>query len=147
MAKLASVGAVLDLAIMREGEAHDFYRRLAGRVTRPDVRTAIEDFAADELRHRFRLEAIRAGETAFMDDEVGSLNLADTVPEVQPHPDMSYIELLIIAMNKEKAAFRIYTNLASIARTKECRDTLLKLAQEEARHKLRLEIEYDLASF
>jgi rubrerythrin len=46
-------------------------------------------------------------------------------------------------MKKEKAAFRIYTNLASITTNERFRDTLLGLAREEAQHKLRLEIEYD----
>ena len=60
---------------------------------------------------------------------------------------ISWEYLLVLAMNREKAAFRIYTNLASIATEKECHDVLLGLAQEEAQHKLRLEIEYDLTTF
>jgi len=46
-------------------------------------------------------------------------------------------------MGREKAAFRLYTNLASVAKKRELRDTLLGLAREEAQHKLTLEIEYD----
>jgi len=44
---------------------------------------------------------------------------------------------------RQRAAFRLYTNLASVAKNKELRDTFLGLAREEAGHKLRLEIEYD----
>jgi rubrerythrin len=60
---------------------------------------------------------------------------------------MRHYHLLVIAMKKEKAAFRLYTNLASIATSEALRDVLTKLAQEEAEHKLRLEIEYDWATF
>jgi rubrerythrin len=143
MPRFHSAGDILDYAIAREDEAHDFYIELAGLARKPEVHAALRDFAIDELQHRIRLEAIKAGETSFLDEEVGSLDVSDTVAERKPHPDMSYADLLVIAMNREKAAFRFYTNLASIARSKQQRDTLLGLAREEAQHKLRLEIEYD----
>jgi rubrerythrin len=147
MADFESIDDILDFAIAREIQAHDFYVYLAGRVTVPEVRMVIQQFAVEELQHRVRLEAIKAGDTAFADDEVGSLGIADRIPDVQPHADMTYAELLIVAMNREKTAFLIYTHLASLARMNESRETLLRLAQEEAQHKLRLEIEYDLATF
>lgn len=146
MQTFKSVNDVLDYAIGREVDAYKLYQDMAPRVTKPDVRAVIENFALDELRHRIRLEAIKAGETAFLDEEVGSLGIAETLPDMQPYPDMSYTELLIFAMNKEKLAFRTYTNLAAIAKKAEVRETLLRLAQEEAEHKLRLEIEYDLVT-
>ena len=147
MPKFRSASDILDYAIAREIEAHDFYLDLAGRVVKPDLRKTVEDFAVDELRHSLRLRAIKAGEATFIDEEIGHLGIAETVPGVEVHPDMSYVDLLVLAMNREKAAFRIYTNLASIATQKECHDVLLGLAQEEAQHKLRLEIEYDLTTF
>jgi len=147
MPKFRSASDILDYAIAREIEAHDFYLDLAGRAAGPNLRKTVEDFAVDELRHSLRLRAIKAGEATFIDEEIGHLGIAETVPEVEVHPDMSYVDLLVLAMNREKAAFRIYTNLASIATKKECHDVLLGLAQEEAQHKLRLEIEYDLTTF
>ena len=147
MPRFESVRDVLEFAIAKEAEAQAFYTKLARRVTDPALRKEVKSFALDELRHGIRLQAIKEGETAFLDDEVGSLGIAETVPQVRVRSDMSYKDLLILAMDREKAAFRIYSNLASIAKTRECRDTLLLLAQEEARHKLRLEIEYDLVSF
>ena len=143
MPRFHSADDILDFAIAREDQAHDFYVELASLARKDDVRAALQDFAVDELQHRIRLEAIKAGETAFLDEEVGSLNISETVAESTPHPDMSYAELLVIAMHREKAAFRLYTNLASIARTTQQRNTLLGLARQEAQHKLRLEIEYD----
>lgn len=143
MPRFKSVSDVLDFAIAREVEAHDFYVNLAPMVTRPDVRKAVEGFAVDELQHRIRLEALKATETSFIKEEAGSLGVAETLREARPHAAMTYRELLALAMQREKAAFRLYTNLASIATNPVLRDTLLKLAQEEAHHKLRLEIEYE----
>jgi rubrerythrin len=147
MPKFHSTHDILDFAIAKERQAHDFYMKLAALARKPEVRRALRELATDELQHRIRLEAIKAGEAAFVDEEVGHLDIAETVAEVKPGPDMTYADLLVIAMKKEKAAFRLYTNLASIAKTKQQRETLQRLAQEEAQHKLRLEIEYDWETF
>ena len=147
MPTFRSVNDVLDFAMANEAEAHDFYVHLADLVTNGQLRETIEGIAVDELQHRIRLEALQAGEVAFDNDEVGSLDIAENVVGVEPYPQMTYTDLLVVAMKKEKAAFRLYTNLASLARNEEHRQMLLNLAQEEAQHKLRLEIEYDWVSF
>lgn len=143
-----TIGDVLDFAIAREAESRRFYGGLAQLATRPEVREIIGRLARDELQHSLHLQAIKAGEVAFAgDEEVGGLDIEEALAEVSPQPGMSYADLLVVAMKKEKAAFRLYTNLASLAKSQALRDVLTKLAQEEAEHKLRLEIEYDWATF
>jgi rubrerythrin len=56
---------------------------------------------------------------------------------------MSYQEALIVAMKKEKSAFKLYSDLAKIAPTGDMKDLFNGLAMEESKHKLRFEIEYD----
>lgn len=46
-------------------------------------------------------------------------------------------------MKKEKAAFKLYNDLAAAASDETSREMFLMLAQEEAKHKLRFEVEYD----
>jgi len=46
-------------------------------------------------------------------------------------------------MKAEKAAFKLYTDLASATDDPTLKAMLLGLAQEEAKHKLQFEIEYD----
>ena len=147
MKKFSSIDEVLDFAINEESKASTFYQRIADMVKRPKLVIIVNGFARDELKHRTRLEALKAGKLAIEKEEVGNLNIADSVPEIEPHPYMNYAELLIVAMKKEKSAYKLYMNLAALARRKEFRDIFLKLAQEEAGHKLRLEVEYDLITF
>ncbi len=143
-----TIGDVLDFAIAREIEAQRFYSSLAQLATKAEVQSVIRRLARDELQHSIHLQAIKAGEVAFASDEdVGSLDIEEALAEVSPQSEMSYPDLLVIAMKKEKTAFRLYTNLASLAKTETLRDVLEKIAQEEAGHKLRLEIEYDWATF
>jgi rubrerythrin len=47
-------------------------------------------------------------------------------------------------MEKEESSFRIYVNLAAKACDEESREVLLSLAEEEVKHKLRFENEYEL---
>jgi rubrerythrin len=56
---------------------------------------------------------------------------------------MNYQDALVLAMKKEKAAFRLYLDLANEVQSEDQKDLFLALAQEEAKHKLRFEIEYD----
>jgi rubrerythrin len=46
-------------------------------------------------------------------------------------------------MKKEKAAFKLYSDLASSTDDENVKTMFLALAQAEAKHKLRFEIEYD----
>jgi len=76
-------------------------------------------------------------------EKVTNLKIADYVADVEPKPDMDYQDTLIMAMKKEKASFLLYTNLAEEVKNQVQKQIFLSLAQEEAKHKLRFEIEYD----
>ena len=146
--RFRTIDDVLDFAIARETESRRFYADLAPLATSPEVRKIIHRLARDELQHGIHLQAIKAGKAAFAgEEEVRSLDIEEVLAEVSPQPGMSYADLLVVAMKKEKAAFRLYTNLASLAKSEALRGMLTKLAQEEAEHKLRLELEYDWATF
>lgn len=147
MRKISSADQALDYAISRELEAYRLYMKMARSVKKTEMRTILEDFAAEELEHKTKLEAVKAGEVAIEDEEVGCLGITDRLRNVKPAADMRYTDILAFAMTKEKAAYTLYSNLASISQTAHLRDIFLKLAQEEANHKLRFEIEYDWETF
>jgi rubrerythrin len=73
-------------------------------------------------------------------------NIAD-VKSVEPHSKMSYVDMLIVGMKKEETSRKLYSDLARLTQKQELKEIFLKLAQEEAEHKLRFEIEYDLMTF
>lgn len=143
MGQFDSVEEVLDFAIAREVESRDFYMKLAERMENPAMRKVFENFAIEEFGHRLKLEAIQRGEILLVEEQVKSLDIADYVVDVEPRPDMDYTDALVLAMKKEKAAYRLYLDLAAMAEDEKLTDMFLSLAQEEAKHKLRFEIEYD----
>jgi rubrerythrin len=147
MRRFSSLEEIWDFAIAREIEARDFYKELAQWAERADVARAFEDLADDELRHKIKLESLRAGKVDIRLEEVGNLGIADGIQAAEPEANLTYVEALVLAMQREKQAFRLYTDLASASKDPQMRSVFRKLAQEEAEHKLRLELEYDLTTF
>ena len=75
--------------------------------------------------------------------KITDLKIADYVVDTELSTDMDYQQALIVAMKREKAAFSLYTNLSGIVDDPKLSAVFQALAQEEAKHKLRFEIEYD----
>lgn len=139
-----SVNEILDFAIDKEMASVAFYNHLAAKMDRPWMKKAFEDFAAEELGHKAKLLQIRAGQALEPSREkILDLKIADYTVAGEPSPDMNYADALVLAMKMEKAAFRLYTDMAGSAADAAIRTALLALAQEEAKHKLRFELEYD----
>jgi rubrerythrin len=144
MDRFKSVDEILDFAIDGEVTSVQFYMDLAKQAQTQDMKKVFEDFAREEMGHKAKLEEIKQSKWFITaDEDVPDLRIADYVVDVEPGPDMSYKDALVIAMKKEKAAYRLYLDLAAVAEAEELTETFLWLAQEEAKHKLRFEIEYD----
>jgi rubrerythrin len=143
MDKFESVDDILEFAIAGEVAANQFYMELAGKMENPAMAKVFEDFAKEELGHKSKLEAIKQGEMLEPTEKVAELKIADYLVDTEPKPDMDYKDALVLAMKKEKAAYRLYLDLAAVAEAEELTNMFLYIAQEEAKHKLRFEIEYD----
>jgi rubrerythrin len=144
MKQWSSFDEILDFAIKQEEEAAAFYRMLAGKAKSGDMKQALEEFAVEEDGHKAVLLNVKeSGLPKPSDEKVTDLKIADYLVEVSPGEDMDYIKILILAMKREKAAFTLYTRLASRTDNPELKALLANLAQEEAKHKLRFEMEYD----
>jgi rubrerythrin len=139
-----SIDEILDFAIEKEEESIQFYDDLAGRMERPSMRQVFEDFSLDEKGHKKKLLAIKDGKLlALSVRKIVDLRISDYMVDVKPSQDIDFQHALILAMKREKASFKLYSDLAEATDNGDLRTTLLTFAQEEARHKLRLEIEYD----
>lgn len=140
-----STDELLDFAIAKEEEANQFYTDLATRVEKSPMREVFERFAKEELKHKARLQAVKQDKLLVSaEQKVQNLKIADYLVRVEPDTgEMDYQKALIVAMQREKASFKLYTDLAAVTDNPELQEILLALAQEEAKHKLRFEIEYD----
>ena len=144
MKEFSSTEEILDFAIGEEQSAADFYTHLASQVNNPSVRKMFMEFSEEELQHKSKLENIKMGSVEYLPtSDVVNLGLEEVLVDVMPTDDLDYQDALILAMKKEKAAYQMYTRLASVASEPEIKQLLMGLANQEANHKLRFEIEYD----
>ena len=138
-----SADKILEFAAEHEEESAKFYTELAGWVEKPSMRRLFQDFAREETGHKAKLLAVKEGKRLLpAAEKVQDLKMADYLVDEEPGPGLDYQQALILAMKKEKASFRLYSDLAERTEN-DVRAIFLALAQEEARHKLRFEVEYD----
>ena len=139
-----SVDEILEYAIAQEEEAARFYTSLSRQATRAGMDSVFQQFAQEEERHKAKLLTVKQGRqlTALL-KPVADLKLVEHLADVEPGPDLGYRDALILAMKKEKASFKLYTDLAANVGSDNLKRLFAELAQEEAKHKLRFELEYD----
>jgi len=145
MANRMTVDEILDFAIENEQAAVDLYESLAEESKRPAMREVFINFANEERKHKKLLLTVKDGRRLLKPgrEPVLDLQISDYTVAGDPDPNADYQSILLFAMKKEKAAFRLYTNLAGQVDDPEIEELLLGLAQEEAKHKLYFETEYD----
>ena len=144
MNEFKSVDDIIDFAMGKEQEAADLYRDMATKVESAATRKFFQELEKEELMHKARLKAMKEGkELVRIAPEISDLKIGDYLTEAELKPGMDYQDGLIYGMQAEKAEFRLYMDLADKADDEHLRNLLLTLANEEAQHKLRLELEYD----
>jgi rubrerythrin len=76
-------------------------------------------------------------------DKIPDLKISDFVDDQEFSPDMDYAAALRLAIKREEHAFKLYNHIGSGTENPELKKLFSVLAQEESKHKLRLESEYD----
>ena len=144
MKEFNSINEILDFAMESEQESVDFYKGLAARVNNNELKQLFDQFAQEEVAHKEKIRKVKEeGTFELPSSSIQDLKISNYLVDVKPDPDMDYQDALILAMNKEKAAFRLYLDLSNKIEQQDMKNLFLKLAQEESRHKLRFEVEYD----
>lgn len=135
---------VLELAITREEVANRLFLELASRARNPEIRKVFEDLAEEELEHKAKLELeiMKTGKVLTAAQKPAFEEQVD-IKEPATWVDMDYKDMLLMGIQKEEAAFRFYVGLAAKVTDEDSYETLLALAEQEVKHKMRFEMEYD----
>jgi rubrerythrin len=141
---------LIDTAIQREEDAYGFYMKIHDKVSDPSVRETIEWIAGEEKKHKAFLVKYRNG-----DFGTGGLRLSDVVyykiAEYQEEPqlaeEMSSAQVYLVAAHRELRSNQFYRALASEHSAGEAREMLLKMANEELKHKEKMEYLYSNTAF
>ena len=136
---------IIKFAIEKEIGSFQFYTRASQVAKYSGARELFVDFAQEEEKHRKLLEGITVEKIAQLKIEksVPDLKISDYLVDVEFRPDLSYADILRMAMKMEERSLKLYTDLRESAKDKEMNRLFEFLAQQEANHKYSLEKKYD----
>lgn len=143
--KFSSIKEVIDYAKEKEEEARYYYIEASKYTEDQNIKKLFERLAKEEENHKKVLEELKI-------EEIGKVVEGITLPKIKSEdikvsrkysPDMSPQELLEFAIEEEKKAFYLYTEMEEISESKKIKDLFKFLAMQEAYHKAKLEDELE----
>jgi len=136
---------IIKFAIDKEIAAFNFYTRASQVAKYSGGRELFIDFSKEEGKHRKLLEEITVEKIAQlpMEKTVPDLKISDYMVDVEFKPDLSYADILRVAMKMEERSLKLYNDLKEFHKDKELNKLFTFLAQQEAKHKYGLEKKYD----
>ncbi len=142
--------AIIDLAIAKEEEAYNFYMELMRTVGTKETEDALQYIAAEEKKHREFLVNYRDrgyGDEGVKLNTVVDYKIAEHLEAPEPKPGMEGKDVYLLAAHREKNAHEFYRSLAAVHPEGQVRNLLLKMAEEELKHKEKMEYFYTNAAF
>ena len=109
---LRTISEVFDFAIAAEIEAARTYRDLASRAKRHDLRRLLLSIADEEDAHQKSLEQIREGDLSLFAVKLPEIELSAPLAAIGLDPEMTQAQLLLAAIDAERQACQLYTELA-----------------------------------
>ena len=131
---------ILEQAIRGEIEAAQFYSDVAEKSDNAYLKELFQTFSEEEKKHRQILESFRDDPSAAISfEKVPDFHVAETVDEPALSIDMTPADAIALAMKKEEAAMRNYTELAEVCTNPDRKKLFTELAAMERGHKNKLE--------
>lgn len=135
---------ILEFAIKSEKDAVAYYAYLQAKAKDKEVKQLFAELIAMEKNHAKLLESIDLSQIEkFEVPKIVDLGISDNMKEVEDLEGLTYQDAIVLAMKREKDAREMYLRLADQCESESARNLFLKLASEEAKHKLMLESLYD----
>ncbi len=135
---------IIKFAIEREIESMNFYAKALNLVKHSGTRELFLDFVKQEEGHKKKLEEVLAGKIVLGKiEKIPNLKISDYMVEAKLKPDISYGDILRIAMKREERSVKLYTDLNANNKDEKLRSLFTFLIQEESKHKYYIEKLYD----
>jgi rubrerythrin len=135
---------IIQFAIQREVESMGFYDRASKLVKHSGTRDLFLDFVKQEEGHKRKLEEVLGGKIVLGKiEKIPNLKISDYMVEAELKPDISYGDILRIAMKREERSVKLYTDLNQKNQDEALGNLFTFLVQEESKHKYYIERLYD----
>ena len=148
--KNRDVKAVIETAIQKEREAQAFYTDLYNLVEDTIAKDALLFLAEEEKKHEeFLRKYLRGayGADALKLDAAIDYETAQylAIPDIKK--GMEAKDVYLVAANRELNSYNFYKNLADVHPAGNVKDLLLKMANQELKHKEKVEYLYSNTAF
>ena len=135
---------IIQFAIEKEIASVDFYKKASQLAKHSGTKELFVDFSREEEGHRKLLENLNAQKIAQVRiQSIPDLKISDYMIDAELKPDISYAEILRVAMKREEHSVKLYTDLREPVKDEEMKKLFTFLIQEETKHKYRIEKIYD----
>lgn len=135
---------IIKFAIEKEIKSFNFYVKASKLAKFSGARDLFSDLAKEEVGHRKMLEKLDTKKMVQSKiEKVPDLKISDYIVDAEFKPDMLYADILRMAIKMEERALKLYKNMNKANRDEILKKLFSLLANEEAKHKLRLEKIYD----
>lgn len=143
--KFSSINEIIEYAKEKEEEARYYYIEAAKYTDNQRIKALFERLAKEEENHKKVLEELKLDEISKQVEGVSlpKIKSEDIKLGVRYSPNMSPKEVLEFAIEEEKKAFYLYTEMEEISESKKVKDLFRFLAMQEAYHKAKLEDELE----
>jgi rubrerythrin len=141
---------VIDLAIQREEEAYDFYMDIISKLKDSSIKDTIEFIAKEEKKHKAFLVNYRKGDygpDALRMTDVVDYKISKYLEEPEITKDTKREDIYLVASHRELRSHQFYTEMANMHEATNIKDMLLKMANEELKHKEKMEYLYANTAF
>ena len=145
-----SLQSVIGTAIKNEEEARAFYLGLYDLVQDALARETLKFLAAEELAHKEFLQGYLKGDKKFaalpLDTPI-DYHVAQYTEKPDPKKNMKSSEVYLVAAHREWNSYKFYTGLAEAQPAGEVKEMLLQMANQELKHKEKVEYLYSNTAF
>lgn len=140
--------AILEAALKIEEQSIALYTMAQEKAETPSAKKFLAELTSEEVKHKEKISAAMEDEQKISEigsrmEKIQDLKIVDFMTDTTLSAEADYPRILTYAAKREKATYEYYQSLARGLEGTETGDLFIRLAQEELRHKNKLETEYD----
>ncbi|NLV66453.1 MAG: ferritin family protein [Spirochaetes bacterium] len=141
---------LLDVAIKNEEDAYNFYMDLHNKLADKEIKDTLKFLADEEKKHKEFLIKYKQGgfgAEALKLDAVIDYKIVEHAEKPDLQKNLDTKDVYLVAADKELNSYRFYKSLADVEPAGEVKEMLLKMANEEMKHKEKVEYLYSNTAF
>jgi len=145
-----TISMIIDIAIEREERAYAFYRDLSGKVDDITAQETLQFLSDEEKKHKEFLKKYRRGDygrEGLRMTDVVDYKIAEYLSKPDIQKNMDSKDIYLVAAHRELNSYNFYKSLADLHPDGSVKAILLRMANEEKKHKEKVEYLYSNTAF